>query len=71
MMTNQKQSFSISSIFKNLKLSFTLLKIKLHSQYYMHAISLMPSGNALIVLVAKFCQKVKFENEVISEALIQ
>jgi hypothetical protein len=31
----------------------------------------MPSGNAQIVLVAKFCQKVKFENEVISEALIQ
>jgi hypothetical protein len=25
----------------------------------------MPSKNALIVLVAKFCQKVKFENEAI------
>lgn len=31
----------------------------------------MPSGNALIVLVAKCCQKVKFENEVILEAFIQ
>jgi hypothetical protein len=71
MMTKQKQSFSISSTFKNLKLRFALLKIKLHSQYYIHAIYLMPSGNALIVLVAKFSQKVKFENEVILEAFIQ
>jgi hypothetical protein len=47
------------------------IKIKLHSQYYIHAIYLMPSGNALIVLVAKFSQKVKFENEVILEAFIQ
>jgi hypothetical protein len=69
MMTNQKQSFSILSTFKNLKLSFTLLKIKLHSQYYIHAIYVMPSGNALIV--GKFCQKVKIENEVILEAFIQ